>query len=111
MPSTASTRLSQVRSGSFTRTELLSFCGELLDLGAELFERRSCVDALGARLLDPVFDDGRGELAHFAGKCRIGLHDLDVDLLQRLDADLVGAVPRLAVRARGVLVRMLLDDR
>src|SRR6266511_4187296 len=117
MPSTASARLSQARSGSDTRRVYLLLGrllaglplvgADFLDLGAKLGKRRLGVDALGACLLDPVVDDRRGPLAHLGGEGRVGAHDLGVRFLQRIEAFLVGRVPRLPIAARGILVRVL----
>src|SRR5262249_45405454 len=95
-----------------TTIKLFALGADLLDLGAELLEHLAGVEAvLVARLLDPVVDDRLRALVHLGDELRIGLRDLDVRLLQRLDAFLVGLVPRLAVRARRVLIGDLVDDR
>src|SRR3954452_25347466 len=103
MPRTASARLSQ--------TEPLFASSDLLQFLVEFVERLLGVRQLDARLLDPVVDDRAGALL------RLGLHpgirgdDGGAGGLQCLQADLVGPVPRLAVRARGILIGVFLDDR
>src|SRR5947207_11576273 len=110
MPSMASARLSHSGSaGVFKRKGAvlsapygsgfaLLLCGrELLQLGVELVEDRLGVDALGARLLDPLVDDRPRALLGFRHHRGIGLDDRPAGLLQGLHADLVGAVPVLAV--------------
>src|SRR5690606_2859923 len=124
MPSTASARRSQLWSGAliqeakrkkarlsraFSARRLLPG-RHLLQLGAELLQRGPRVHARRARLLDPVLDDRVGALLHLGEELGVRAHDLDVRLLERVQARLVGAVPGLAVAARRVLVGVLLDD-
>src|SRR5262249_6208582 len=115
MPRTASARRSHAFAGSLTVEQAeaggLFFRRDLLDLGAELLQRGPGVDALGGGFLDPVLDDRPRALLHLGDERRVGAHDLHGCLLQRVEALLVGRVPRLAVAARRVFIRVLLDDR
>src|SRR3990170_72792 len=95
MPRTASARLSQ--------TVLLSFSSDLFQLGVELVEDRLGVDALGARLLDPVLDDRARALPGLGLHRGVGGDDARARCLERVEADLVGLVPGLPVAARRVL--------
>src|SRR5688572_30693748 len=101
MPSTASARLSQ---------RLLSFSSDLLQLSAEFLQHGLGVDALGARLLDPVLDDRTRALLGLGAHLVVGGNDAGASGLERIEAHLVGLVPGLAVRARGELEAVLLDD-
>src|SRR3954451_359330 len=112
MPRTASARLSQAVAGSLTWSlKSLFLGGHLLYLGAELLQRGPRVHALGGGLLDPVFDDRRRALLHLGDESRIGAHDLGARPPQRVEPLLVGRVPRLAVAARRVFIRVFFDDR
>src|SRR3989337_3520465 len=102
MPRTASARLSQ--------TVLPSLSSDLLQLGVELVEDRLGVDALGARLLDPVLDDRARALLRLGLHRGVGGDNVGAGRLQRVEADLVGLVPGLPVAARRVLEAVLLDD-
>src|SRR5262245_54721383 len=110
MPSTASARLSQTASVLLL---LLLSSRDLLQLGVEFVEDRLGVDTLVLLVghLDPLVNDRPGALL------RLGLHrgirgdDAGARRLERVQAHLVGLVPRLAVGARGVLEAVLLDDR
>src|SRR5262245_40303521 len=92
IPRTASARRSQ--------TGLLLSSSHLLQLGVEFVEHGARIEAgmLLLRLLDPVLDDRPRALL------RLGLHlgrrgrDIGAGRLERIKADLVGAIPRLAVR-------------
>src|ERR671918_2499948 len=109
MPRMASARLSQRRS---CVVRLLLLCGcDLLQLGAELGEDRLGVDALGARLLDPLVDDGCRALLHLGLQRRRRGHDLHARLLEDIEPFLVARVPGLAGSARDMLIAELLDRR
>src|SRR5688572_11475643 len=88
-------------------------CGLLagfFELGVELVEDRLGVHALRARLLDPVLDDRPRALLRFGLHLGIGGNDARAGGLGGVQPDLVGLVPALAVRARGILEAVLLDD-
>src|SRR5215510_3664793 len=106
MPRTASARLSQT-------TSLLLSSRDLLQFLVELVQHRAGIEALVLLLglLDPVLDDRAGTLLGLGLHRCVSLRDVGAGGLERVQADLVGVVPRLAVAARRGLVRHLLDDR
>src|SRR5687768_6279656 len=101
-PRTASARLSQI--------VLPSLSSDLLQLGVEFVEDCLGVDALGARLLDPVLDDRARALLGLGLHRGVGGDDARARCLERVEPDLIGFVPGLAVAARRVLEAILLDD-
>src|SRR5438477_375276 len=58
--------------------------GDLLQLVTELGQDLGAVDALGARLADPVLDDGRRSLLDLDHHLGVGVDDLDAGLLEGL---------------------------
>src|SRR5262245_48334294 len=104
MPRTASARLSQTGS-------LLS-SSDLLQFRVELCQRRFGVETLVLLVggLDPFVDHRPADLLRLGLLGRACLHDVGAGRLEGVEADLVGAVPRLAVRAGCVLAGILLDD-
>src|SRR5258706_12459789 len=109
MPSTASTRPSQTRAGSLTPAPLLAG-RDLLQFLAELGEHLGAVHALGVGRFDPLdvklLRPGHDFLDEGG---RRGL-DLRAGGPEAGKAELVGAVPGLAVGARRGLAGALLDD-
>src|SRR5262245_33115398 len=83
---------------------------DLLQLGVELVEDLLGVGQLGARLLDPVLDDRAAALVRLGDHRGACLLDVGAGPLERVEPDLVGGIPGLAVRARGVLAGELVDD-
>src|SRR5262245_45565709 len=113
-PSTATARRSQPGGRSLMRLATAGRRGslagrDLLQLRAKLGEDLGGVHTLGTGLLDPVIDDGRGALLDLGHEGRVGLHDLDPGLLQRLQALLVGLVPGSAGQPCQVLAGDLAD--
>src|SRR5712691_8653066 len=83
--------------------------GDLFQFLAELGEDAGGVQALDAGLLHPVLDDRGGALLHLGDQGGIGVDDLDAGLLERLEASLVGVVPRAPGVTRDPLAGDLLE--